>query len=174
MNDTTRTSTGGAGLLLALLACGGAAERGAGDTAASGATAATESRCYVAAQSLLGRETAPAAGITSNQPVPPDTLRGWLRLERSASPDSGLAWLVDSDGAGLTARWRRGAGDSLAITGFDDFQRVELNVAAADTALRGRALATSDAAADDSAGRMVELRREWTLSAARASCDSMP
>jgi hypothetical protein len=165
-------------LLLAALACGPDRERPAADSPAVAPLAtdsAVAATCYASAHSILGREAAPAAGLTAIQPVPPDTLRGWLRVERGPTADSGRAWLVDSDRAGLGAAWRRLGGDSLLVSGADDFLRVELRLAADTATLRGTALATSDASFDRGpGGRLVEYRRAWALTAAPESCDAMP
>jgi hypothetical protein len=100
---------------------------------------------------------------------------GWLQLEGRGHADSGAALLVDADGKALHARWHRAARDSLRVVGFDDFLRVELRVAVRAEAVEGRGEAHSDAAAErDSAGRIVDLRRAWTLVALEVTCDSMP
>ena len=114
----------------------------------------------------MGRDS-PLTGRTSTAP-------GWIRLE-SAGADSGTALLVDGDGAGMGATWRRSAGDSIGILAFDDFLRVALNVVPSSAGLAGSGLATSDAElVRDSAGRMRDLRREWTVAARPVTCDSVP
>lgn len=164
-------------VVLAAAACAPGERRQASDSAArtSGGARATAAECYVSAHSVLGREAAPARGLASEQVAPPDTIRGWLRLERDSSADSGPARLVDSDGAALGATWRRIDGDSLVVTGFDDFLRVELRLASDADSVRGSAVASSDAAFDrGSDDRLVEYRREWSVTAAPASCSGLP
>src|SRR5688500_7706418 len=154
-------------VMLAASACAPGEQR-ASDSAARSSDAApgTSAECYVSASSVLGREAAPARGLVSEQVAPPDTIRGWLRLERDTGADGGSARLVDSDGAALGATWRRIGGDSLVVTGFDDFLRVELRLASGADSVRGSAVASSDAAFDrGSDDRLVEYRREWAVTA---------
>ena len=135
----------------------------------SDSTAVLASRCYSTAGSVLGRAPGTAA------PAPRDVV-GWLRLDdSSATADSGLARLVDSDGRSLMGTWRRIGGDSLTIVAFDDFVRVEMRLLATRERLAGSATATSDAATTrDSAGRMSPFRRRWTIGATNQTCASMP
>jgi hypothetical protein len=109
-------------------------------------------------------------------PAPgPAGLRGWLRLEQLEAADSAPARLADSDGRGLTARWRRVGPDSVIVVGFDDFLRVEMALRVRGPGAVGLARASSDAAFDrDAGGRLREFRREWPVAARRAPCDSMP
>jgi hypothetical protein len=163
---------------LAALACAPESDRSGGDAAtraASDTTRAAEAACWVSAHSVLGREAATPPGMTSTQQPPPDTLRGWLRLERAGDAEPGEALLLDSDGASLRGTWRPLGADSLVVEGFDDFLRVELRLARDARALAARGLATSDATFDRAAdGRLAEYRREWTGRLAPASCDSLP
>lgn len=165
-------------VVLAAAACAPGEQRQASDSAArtsGGAPDTAAAECYVSAHSVLGREAEPARGLVSEQVAPPDTIRGWLRLERDSRADGGPARLVDSDGAALGATWRRIDGDSLVVTGFDDFLRVELRLASDADSVRGRAVASSDAAFDrGSDDRLVEYRREWSVTAAPASCSGLP
>jgi hypothetical protein len=83
--------------------------------------------------------------------------------------------LVDADGASLRGGWRRTSGDTVAITAFDDFLRVELRLLQAAGMASGRGLATSDAALErDSSGRLRDYRRDWGVAAVISPCDSMP
>jgi ketosteroid isomerase-like protein len=100
---------------------------------------------------------------------------GWLRLESSARPDSGAARIEDDGGASLRASWRRIAADSVLITGFDDFVRVEYRLALSGGGASGPAVLTSDAElVPDGAGGLRELRREWMFQAAAVSCERLP
>jgi len=125
-----------------------------------------ESRCYITAGSALGRRP--------NDPSAPGPAGpGWMRLDLP-SPDSGPAFLVDPDRASLNAVWRR-RGDSVVVSGFDDFLRVELRLVFGAGMASGRGVATSDATQErDSAGRLRDYRREWGVAAVTAPCDSMP
>ena len=166
--------------VLATLACS-REERGAtGDTAAAvttreGTFALAE--CYRSPASVMGRTT-PLAGRTSVAP-------GWVRfapppaVTGQAVPvwptDSGVAQLVDADGADFQAQWRRLGGDSVEIRGFNDFMQITLRGAVSGGSLAGAGLVTSDADVQrDSAGRLEPLRREWQLTARAAPCDSLP
>src|SRR5829696_398942 len=136
---------------------------------ARAATVAASRRCYVGNGSILGRAPgSPAPG--------PATLEGWLELHGPIT-DSGRVRLIDSDGRSLDAS-RRGLGaDSVSIVAFNDLLRVELRVSASDSdsTLRGKALATSDAAESrDTAGRSGPFRREWRLVARRRPCEHLP
>jgi len=136
---------------------------------ARAATVAASRRCYVGNGSILGRAPGtPAPG--------PATLEGWLELHGPIT-DSGRVRLIDSDGRSLDAS-RRGLGaDSVSIVAFNDLLRVELRVSASDSdsTLRGKALATSDAAESrDTAGRSGPFRREWRLVARRRPCEHLP
>lgn len=100
---------------------------------------------------------------------------GWLGLELSLHGDSGLAKLVDPGSKAFYASWRRDATDSVALAAADDFLRVEMRLALLDSLVIGSASARSDAALErDQSGRLAELRRQWTIRAVRAPCDSMP
>ena len=135
------------------------------DSAAANAGAVIPA-CYRADGSVMGRES-PLTGRVSTAP-------GWIRLE-SAGADSGAASLVDGDGAGMNATWKRAPSDSVAIVAFDDFLRVELKALRSSAGLTGSGLATSDAElVRDSAGRMRDLRREWMFAARPVTCDSVP
>lgn len=137
------------------------------ETAGTAAPTAT-ARCYRSPSSVLFGPRTPS-GQQGRGP-------GWLRLDGlAATADSGTARIIDADGKAMAARWRRAAGDSVAVLAADDFLRVELSLGLSDTLATGRATAHSDAAAErDSAGRLVDLRRAWVLSARSAPCDSMP
>jgi hypothetical protein len=100
---------------------------------------------------------------------------GWLALEKPQSADSGWAVMVDPDSKAFSALWRRDSTDSLVLRTGDDFLQIDMRLAVTDSRATGSALARSDAALEpDSTGRLGELRRQWTLHAVRASCDSMP
>src|SRR4051812_22489917 len=75
-------------------------------------------RCYRSPQSIL---LGPPVG-RRNAGLPP----GWIRLESIPSETTGVAELVDANGAKLDARWHRLARDSLLVIGADDFLRTEL------------------------------------------------
>jgi len=136
--------------------------------ASAAAPEAASASCYLSARSVLSR--------SPNSPAPgPQDLRGWIVLDRTREADSGQARLVDSDARALGASWRRIAQDSLLVTGFDDFLRVEMHLAAGDSTLKGQATAHSDAAQErDSTGRIQDYRRQWSVAARRASCDQVP
>ena len=128
-----------------------------------------EAACFSTSESVLARK--PGTPVDG-----PSGLTGWLSLEGfEPALDSGDARLVDSDGRALGARWQRTAADSIRVVGFDDFLRIEMRLAATKDALKGLAIATSDAAlARNSAGRLVPFRRQWTAVAHRSPCDGMP
>ena len=153
---------------LLLAACGGR-DAAPDDSASAGDSVHTEvatAVCFRADRSVMGRES-PLTGRTSTAP-------GWIRLD-SPRADSGAALLIDADGAAMDASWKRAGGDSLAVLAFDDFLRVTLSIARADTSLAGTGLATSDATlVRDSAGRLRDLRREWAINARAVVCDSLP
>ena len=153
---------------LLLAACGGG-DAAPGDSASRGDSVRTDAAaavCFRADRSVMGRES-PLTGRASTAP-------GWIRLD-SPGADSGAALLIDADGAAMDASWKRAGGDSLAVLAFNDFLRVTMSVARADTALSGTGLATSDAElVRDSAGRLRDLRREWAINARAALCDSLP
>ena len=155
-------------LTVAACAGGGAGDEdtSAADTGAAASSMVAEARCYRSDVSVL---LGPSRSGTSEGRAP-----GWIRLE-GLGADSGMARLTDTGGAGLQAQWRRVEGDSVHLAGFDDFLRVEMRLAPTDSRVSGRAVATSDAAAErDSAGRSQDLRREWSVAATQAPCDSMP
>ena len=154
-------------LPLAVLACDRPAERPDRAPDASGRQAATESRCYRSATSVLLGPLTPQ-GQQGKGP-------GWIRIDGGLAADSGMAALRDAETRTMLATWRRVAGDSIDVVAFDDFLRVELRVVATDSLVSGIASSHSDAALErDSAGAMQELRRSWVLSAPAVSCDSMP
>lgn len=100
---------------------------------------------------------------------------GWLGIELSRHGDSGWAKLVDPGSKGFHTFWRRDATDSVALAAADDFLRVEMRLGLSDSLVIGSASARSDAALErDRSGRLTELRRQWTIRAVRAPCDSMP
>jgi ketosteroid isomerase-like protein len=129
------------------------------------ATASVE-RCFESDLSPFGRSGPGTAGSGPG---------GWLRLESSARPDSGAARVEDAGGASLQASWRRIAADSVLITGFDDFVRVEYRLAMWGGGTSGPAVLTSDAElVPDGEGGLRELRREWTFQAAAVPCERLP
>jgi hypothetical protein len=100
---------------------------------------------------------------------------GWLALELPGRADSGWAVLGDSGSKRFEARWRRDATDTVALRASDDFLRVELRLAVAESLVSGSARASSDAELErDASGRLTDLQRQWTFRAVRTSCDSMP
>ncbi|HEX6313824.1 MAG TPA: hypothetical protein VFZ73_03160 [Gemmatimonadaceae bacterium] len=120
--------------------------------------------CYVADQSVLAR----ADADTMDRP-----LRGWIRLDRTRR-DSGPALLVDSDGYSLEATFQQ-LTDSIFVSGFNDFVRIEFRLRAGDSGARGTYRAHSDAALErDSTGTLREFRRSGDVVLAAASCDSLP
>jgi hypothetical protein len=150
-------------------ACSPAAEDRVGGAATDSAHAPARSiECYHAGESVLARQPGTVA-------EGPPGLTGWIRFDPGSSADSGAARLIDSDGRSLGATWRRSSPDSVTITGFDDFLRVEMRLARSDSVVSGAARAHSDAALErDSTGKQVEFRREWTVTARRTSCDGIP
>lgn len=158
------------GIFPVALACTPGADDGAGDTGAARSAADTSgtrlAACYRSETSVL---LGPSRGGDS-EGTPP----GWLRIENPTA-DSGTARLTDSGGAGLNAVWRRVGADSILVTGFDDFLRVEARLRLTDRLAAGTATAHSDATLErDSAGRLQDLRRSWAMSAPAAACDQMP
>lgn len=159
---TTRTSR----ILLIALAASASCADPAPDAEPATTTVAAD-RCLRSPHSVL---LGPPTGSGENQGQGP----GWLRLHALDGADSGRVELVDGSRAGLDGTWRR-SGDSIRISAFDDFLRVEHALRVTDAGASGRATAHSDAALErDSAGQTRELRREWALEATPASCDSMP
>ena len=155
--------------LVAGFACSPASDSDASDAPVDSAgPLANSTECYRADESVLARRPGTVADG-------PPGLTGWIRVDRESSADSGAARLVDSDGMALGAGWRRVSPDSVTITAFDDFLRVEMRLAIADSIASGTARAHSDAALErDSAGKRVEFHRTWSVSARRAPCDSVP
>ena len=162
-------------LLLSALGCArGESPDTPGTDSAATDLAADDSavRCFESPQSILGRHIASSDPASRSAPA---TGSGWVKLVGPAAADSGEARLVDGDGSALGAAWRRAAGDTVLVTGFDDFLRVELRMTLAGGAASGSAVATSDAALErDSTGILRDMRREWSIAARRAPCDSMP
>lgn len=100
---------------------------------------------------------------------------GWIGMQSPRRADSGWAQLVDPGSKAFGTLWRRDGTDSIALRAGDDFLQVAMRLAVSDSLVAGSASAWSDAAVErDSTGRMADLRREWTVRAVRASCDSMP
>ena len=100
---------------------------------------------------------------------------GWIRLEGGLQFDSGAATLADRDGKRLSATWVWEDSTRLKLIGRDDFLRVELGFQLSEGQILGIGKAHSDAALErDAQGRLVELRRAWTVQADEAPCDSMP
>lgn len=155
-------------LPVVLGACNQADERPERAPAQAGRQAGVgASVCYRSTSSvLLGPLT--AGGQQGQGP-------GWIRIDGGLSADSGAASLRDANTSTMQGQWRRVAGDSVAVTAFDDFLRVELRLAASDSVASGIGSSHSDAALErDSAGTMQDLRRSWVLTAPAAPCDSMP
>jgi hypothetical protein len=153
-----------------LSACAKAADVDPASDSAGGAAVATPSTvtspaaCYVATQSVLAR----AEADTMDRP-----LRGWIRLDRTRA-DSGPALLVDSDGYSLEATFQQ-RGDSMVVSGFNDFVRIEFRLQARESVVRGVYRAHSDAALErDSTGALREFRRSGDMILSTASCDSLP
>ena len=98
-----------------------------------------------------------------------------MRLDDFRSADSAGALLVDSDGFALDASWQRTSADSIAVTGFSDFIRIEMRLHNADSSASGTLNAHSDAALErDSSGRMREFHRTMDMQFERGPCDSLP
>ena len=134
---------------------------------AARATVPASARCYRSAHSVL---LGPVVGSEQNGVGP-----GWLRIQGFAVADSGTGTLVDANGAGLAIRWRLGTGDSVLMSGADDFLRVELRLSLSDRAATGEGRASSDAGLErDASGAPRSLRREWDVHAEVAPCDGMP
>lgn len=96
----------------------------------------------------------------------------WLRFEHGFIGDSGIASLVEPNGASLAVQWRRARG-ALELRGFDDFVRFEALLASRGDSLAGEARLTSDAQLERGAGgARVPAARTWLLVARTASCDS--
>ena len=166
-SDRSRSGFRVAVLWYALAACSGGSDgrQAADSTAVLPYGDSSPPSCYVAAQSVLARA--------------PDTTgvahRGWIRLEHFTSADSGAAHLVDADGFALDAAWRRWGADSVLVSGFNDFVRIEMRLRHGDSAARGTLQASSDAALErDSSGRLREFRRASAITLDQAGCDSMP
>ena len=127
-------------------------------------TTAAAPTCFVTERSVLARAPGtPAPG--------PASLRGLIRLEEFPSANGGVARLEDSDSASLGASWRRLGADSILVTAFDDFLRVEMRLAIVDSVARGAASAYSDAALErDSSGTLRDFARRWDIVARMALC----
>lgn len=98
-----------------------------------------------------------------------------MRLDDFRSADSAGALLIDSDGFALDASWQRTSADSIAVTGFSDFIRIEMRLHNADSTASGSLNAHSDAALErDSSGRMREFRRTMDIRFESGPCDSLP
>ncbi len=157
----------------AVIACeesgGGRSDSAASITPGSASSSASvAARCYRSPQSVLLGPITPKSRNNGKGP-------GWIRMEGFPAAGSGGGNLIDESRAGLGASWRRGFGDSVSITAFDDFLRVELRLIVSDTAAIGSALARSDADLEpDSTGKLQDFRREWDFRAVIAPCDSMP
>jgi len=154
-----------------VLACAPGPESGPrldSSTTAGSPAADSAATCLVAAQSVLARGAGTATTVTAG-------VHGWIRLEAFAVADSSAARLVDSDGFSLDAAWRRQRPDSLVVSAFNDFVRVEMRLQLADSGVRGTMTAHSDAALErTSTGALSEFRRSRTIDFRRAPCDSMP
>ena len=96
----------------------------------------------------------------------------WLRFAHGLMGDSGIARLVESNGAALAVRWRR-ARSALELRGFDDLVRFEALLAQRGDSLSGEARLFSDAQLErDRDGALVPATRQWLLVAFPAPCDS--
>ncbi|HJU90710.1 MAG TPA: hypothetical protein VJ672_15070 [Gemmatimonadaceae bacterium] len=136
------------------------------DSAVSTAAVPAAPRCFQSAHSVL---------LGPSKQVQGRDVTGWLRLTTGSVPDSGSVELIDGDGTDLQGTWQRLPNDSVAVIAFDDFLRVQMRLRLAPDRIEGQGSAHSDAALErDSAGRQVELRRSWSVSARAASCDSVP
>ncbi len=117
--------------------------------------------CYRSRGPILARFGADSAG--------PDA---WLRFAHGLMGDSGIARLVESNGAALAVRWRR-ARSALELRGFDDLVRFEALLAQRGDSLSGEARLFSDAQLErDRNGQLVPASRQWLLVAYPAPCDS--
>jgi hypothetical protein len=122
--------------------------------------------CFMANASVLAR-------TQGNAGVPDTGVTGWIRLDHFRK-DSASAKLIDSDGFALDAVWLRKP-DSLIVSGFNDFVRIEMRLGVDDSVARGTLRAHSDAALErDAKGKLREFRRESTISFRQSPCDSMP
>jgi hypothetical protein len=100
------------------------------------------------------------------------TGHAWLRFEHGFIGDSGIASLIEPNGASLAVQWRRARG-ALELRGFDDFVRFEALLASRGDSLAGEARLASDAQLErDAGGKRVPAARTWLLVARAASCDS--
>jgi hypothetical protein len=89
--------------------------------------------------------------------------------------DSAGARLVDTDGYALDAGWKRIARDSIVVSGFNDFVRIDMRLRHGRGVATGTLRASSDAALErDPAGKLREFRRNLKVRLREASCDSMP
>lgn len=117
--------------------------------------------CFRSAGPILARLGADSTGE-----------HAWLRFEHGFIGDSGIARLVEPNGASLAVRWRRARG-ALELRGFDDFVRFEALLASRGDSLAGEARLSSDAQLDrDAGGKLAPAARTWLLVARAASCDS--
>jgi hypothetical protein len=117
--------------------------------------------CYRSRGPILARFGADSTG--------PDA---WLRFAHGLMGDSGIARLVESNGAALAVRWRR-ARSALELRGFDDLVRFEALLAQRGDSLSGEARLFSDAQLErDRDGALVPATRQWLLVAYAAPCDS--
>lgn len=117
--------------------------------------------CYRSRGPILARFGADSTG--------PDA---WLRFAHGLLGDSGIARLVEPNGAALAVRWRR-ARSALELRGFDDLVRFEALLAQRGDSLSGEARLFSDAQLErDRDGTLVPATRQWLLVAFPAPCDS--
>ncbi|HEU4828396.1 MAG TPA: hypothetical protein VFT04_04300 [Gemmatimonadales bacterium] len=117
--------------------------------------------CYLSRGPILARFGADTAGPGA-----------WLRFAHGLVGDSGIARLVEPNGAALAVRWRRARG-ALELHGFDDLVRFEALLALRGDSLSGEARLSSDAQLErDARGELIPSARRWLLVAFKAPCDS--
>lgn len=117
--------------------------------------------CYRSRGPILARFGADSTG--------PDA---WLRFAHGLMGDSGIARLVESNGAALAVRWRR-ARSALELRGFDDLVQFEALLAQRGDSLSGEARLSSDAQLERKPdGALAPATRQWLLVAYPAPCDS--
>ena len=117
--------------------------------------------CYRSRGPILARLGADSAG--------PDA---WVRFAHGLTGDSGIARLVEPNGAALAVRWRR-ARNAVELRGFDDLVHFEALLARRGDSLSGEARLSSDAQLErNPEGALVPAARQWLLVAYPAPCDS--
>lgn len=117
--------------------------------------------CYLSRGPILARLSADSAGAGA-----------WLRFAHGLMGDSGIARIVEPNGAALAVRWRS-ARNAIELRGFDDLVRIEALLARRGDSLSGEARLASDAQLERNArGELVPAARQWLLVAIRSPCDS--